>query len=115
MHGHACHCVMGRNETHGAWSGGGGAPARRSQLHKHIRIHLIANRIALQRFSAPSLPWCAQRKRPSGGCAGAGTHLHRYESRKGAWAHLAPSPCLGAHLGRRQGRLWPAFLLNQAG
>ena len=68
----------------------------------------------MQRFSAPSLPWCAQRKRPSGGCAGAGTHLHRSESRKGAWAHLAPSPCLGTHLGR-QGRLWPAFLLNQAG
>ena len=56
---------------------------------------------------------CAWRKRPSGGYAGAGTRLHRATSREGSWVDLAPSPCLGPLLGRRQGRLWPAFLLNQ--
>ena len=55
------------------------------------------------------MPWCAQRKGPSGGCAGAGTHLHRAASRKGTPVDLPPSPCLPP----LPGRLWPAFLLNQ--
>ena len=61
---------------------------------------------------------CAWRKRPSGGCAGAGTHLHRAAARDGSQFHLAPSPCPSPLLGRRWGCLWPAFrlfLLNQAG
>ena len=53
------------------------------------------------------MPWCAQRKGPSGGCAGAGTHLHRAASRKGTPVDLAPSPCLSPLPGRH----WPAFLL----
>ena len=53
----------------------------------------------------------AYRKRPPGGCAGTGAHLHRAASRKGTPVDLTPGPCLAPLPGRRQGRLWPAFLL----
>ena len=75
---------------------------------------MAASRSSMRRagdHSAPSLPWCAQRKRPSGGCAGAGTHLHRAAARDGSQFHLAPSPCPSPLLGRRRGCLWPAFRL----
>ena len=57
------------------------------------------------------MPCCAQRKRPSGGCAGAGTHLHRATDRAGSWARLAPSPSPSPLLGRP----WVRFFAESAG
>ena len=57
------------------------------------------------------MPCCAQRKRPSGGCAGAGTHLHRATDRAGSWARLAPSLSPSPLLGRP----WVRFFAESAG
>ena len=78
-----------------------------------IRMHICRLPIALQRFPAPSLPWCAQRKRPSGGCALACTHLHGLADREGSWADLTHSPCPSPLLGR-PGAPLAAFLPESA-
>ena len=69
-------------------------------------------------FSATSLPWCAQRKRPSGGCAGAGTHLPRASWKSPPSAqpgvNAGPRPAPGATPGVPLAPFY-AFMLNQAG
>ena len=43
------------------------------------------------------MPCCAQRKRPAGGCAGAGTHLYRVADRERTWgAQSVPRSTPGA-------------------
>ena len=42
------------------------------------------------------MPWCAQRKRPSGGCAGAGTRLPRASGKSPPSAQPGPRPAPGA-------------------
>ena len=52
---------------------------------------------------------CAWLRRPSGGCAGAGTHLCRAAGRERSWICPAPSPCPARPLGRGQGRRAPVL------
>ena len=55
------------------------------------------------------MPCCAQRKRPAGGCAGAGTHLYRAAGRERASIGLAPSPCPAPLAGAAPRVPWPRF------
>ena len=83
---------------------------------KVLRTHIRRPRNIKRRFSAPSLPCCAQRKRPAGGCAGAGTHLYRVADRERTWgAQSVPRSTPGAT--RRCPGPVLAFtrMLNQAG
>ena len=59
------------------------------------------------------MPWCAQRKRPSGGCALAGTRLHGVADREGSWIDLTRSPYPSPLLGR-PGAPLAAFLPESA-
>ena len=59
------------------------------------------------------MPWCAQRKRPSGGYALAGTRLHGVADREGSWIDLTRSPYPSPLLGR-PGAPLAAFLPESA-
>ena len=54
-------------------------------------------------FSRQLVAVGAYRKRPAGGCAGAGTHLYRAADREKSPIGLAPSPCPAPLAGRRRG------------
>ena len=54
-------------------------------------------------FSRQLVAVGAYRKRPAGGCAGAGTHLYRAAGRERTSIGLAPSPCPAPLAGRRHG------------
>ena len=92
---------------------------------KFLSTHIRRPRNIKRRFSAALALWCAYRKRPAGGCAGAGTHLYRAAGRERASIGLAPSPCPAPLAGRRHGRPGPVLAgftrmhlhlcLNQAG
>ena len=55
------------------------------------------------------MPCCAQRKRPSGGCAGAGTHFYRAADLERGLIGLAPSPCRRSTRGAAPRVPWPRF------
>ena len=77
---------------------------------KFLRTHIRRPRNIKRRFSAALALWWAYRKRPAGGCAGAGTHLHRATERAGSWPRLAPSPSPSPLLGRP----WVRFFAESA-
>ena len=58
-----------------------------------LRTHIRRPRNIKRRFSRQLVAVGAYRKRPAGGCAGAGTHLYRAAGRERASIGLAPSPC----------------------
>ena len=71
-------------------------------------------------FSRQLVAVGAYRKRPAGGCAGAGTHFYRAAGRDRSSIGLAPSPCPASLPGRRHGCPGPVLagftrMLNQAG
>ena len=87
---------------------------------KFLRTHIRRPRNIKRRFSAALALWCAYRKRPAGGCAGAGTHLYRVACGERGWIGLAPSPCPAPLPGRWKGCRGPVLagftrMLNQAG
>ena len=62
------------------------------------------------------MPCCAQRKRPAGGCAGAGTHLYRAADRERTWgAQSVPRSTPGATRRCPGPVLVFTRMLNQAG
>ena len=64
---------------------------------KVLRTHIRRPRNIKRRFSAALALWCAYRKRPAGGCAGAGTHLYRAADRERTWgAQSVPRSTPGA-------------------
>ena len=76
---------------------------------KFLRTHIRRPRNIKRRFSAALALWCAYRKRPAGGCAGAGTHLYRAAGRERASIGLAPSPCPAPLAGAAPRVPWPRF------
>ena len=74
-----------------------------------LRTHIRRPRNIKRRFSAALALWCAYRKRPAGGCAGAGTHLYRAAGRERASIGLAPSPCPAPLAGAAPRVPWPRF------
>ena len=76
---------------------------------KFLRTHIRRPRNIKRRFSAALALWCAYRKRPAGGCAGAGTHLYRAAGRERASIGLAPSPCRRSTRGAAPRVPWPVL------
>ena len=60
-------------------------------------------------FSRQLVAVGAYRKRPAGGCAGAGTHLCRAAGRERPSIGLAPSPCRRSTRGAAPRVPWPRF------
>ena len=76
---------------------------------KVLRTHIRRPRNIKRRFSRQLVAVGAYRKRPAGGCAGAGTHLYRAAGRERASIGLAPSPCPAPLAGAAPRVPWPRF------
>ena len=76
---------------------------------KFLRTHIRRPRNIKRRFSRQLVAVGAYRKRPAGGCAGAGTHLCRDAGRERASIGLAPSPFRRCTRGAAPRVPWPRF------
>ena len=76
---------------------------------KVLRTHTRRPRNIKRRFSRQLVAVGAYRKRPAGGCAGAGTHLCRAAGRERTSIGLAPSPCRRSTRGAAPRVPWPRF------
>ena len=76
---------------------------------KVLRTHIRRPRDIKRRFSRQLVAVGAYRKRPAGGCAGAGTHLCRAAGRERTSIGLAPSPCCRSTRGAAPRVPWPRF------
>ena len=76
---------------------------------KVLRTHIRRPRDIKRRFSRQLVALGAYRKRPAGGCAGAGTHLYRAAGLERDSIGLAPSPCPAPLAGAAPRVPWPRF------